>query len=432
CTFNAEPLARNLDLMVLGDGEAALPEVLEAWSRGRESGMGRAELLASMRSISGVYVPSLFTADDEGGVRPVLSDYTVVRRAVVPDLDSVTMPSRPVVPFSRPVHDRLTLEVARGCTRGCRFCQAGMIYRPVRERRPETLGLRMSRGLAATGFEEVSFLSLSTGDFSALDRLFDVSLDLCSANQVSIALPSLRAGTVSEEMFAAMASLKRTGLTIAPEAGTQRLRDVINKGVTESDILDHAARAFGLGWQAVKLYFMIGLPTETREDLDGILDLCLKVLAQAGPKARRVQITASISPFVPKPHTPFQWESQMTLSRLEETLEYVKALFRPHRRIQVKWHHSHMSYLEGIFSRGGRELGPVLEDAYLSGQVFTSWTDHLDIHPWLEILRRRGLDPDRYLRARPLDSPLPWDHLHCGVSRRFLDIERQRALQGAT
>lgn len=432
CTFNAEPLAPFVDVMVLGDGEEIVPQMLSLMARGKDEGWERAGLIRRLAEIPGVYVPSFFEDDGSGAMVAVDAGQPQVEKRIVLDMNEVSFPTRQIVPFGKPVHDRFSVEIARGCTRGCRFCQAGMIYRPVREREVDVLGSIISRGLADTGSEELSFLSLSTGDFSALEALFLSSYSHCRQEQVSISLPSLRVGSVSEDLMRLMGRIRHTGLTLAPEAGTQRLRDVINKGVTEGELLDHTAKAFRHGWQQVKLYFMIGLPTETREDLHGILDLCLKVAASAGKNVRRLQITAAVSPFVPKPHTPFQWEGQISMAEIEEKIGYLRNIFRPYKKLKLKWHHSHMTWLEGVFSRGDRRLAPALEAAYAKGALFTSWTDHLRLEPWLEAFAETGVDAQNYLRERDPEQPLPWEHLASGVSRRFLLAERRRALDGAS
>jgi radical SAM family uncharacterized protein/radical SAM-linked protein len=432
CTFNAEPLAAFVDVMVLGDGEEIVPQMLALMARGKDEAWERVELIRRLAEVPGVYVPSYFEDDGSGAMVPVDAAQPRVEKRIVLDMNKVSFPTRQIVPFGKPVHDRFSVEIARGCTRGCRFCQAGMIYRPVREREVDVLGSIISRGLADTGSEELSFLSLSTGDFSALEALFLSSYSHCRQEQVSISLPSLRVGSVSEDLMRQMGKIRHTGMTLAPEAGTQRLRDVINKGVTEDELLDHTGKAFRLGWQQVKLYFMIGLPTETREDLHGILDLCLKVAASAGKNVRRLQVTAAVSPFVPKPHTPFQWERQISMAEIEEKIGYLRNIFRPYKKLKLKWHHSHMTWLEGVFSRGDRRLAPALEAAYAKGALFTSWTDHLRLEPWLEAFVETGIDAESYLRERDPDHPLPWEHLASGVSRKFLLAERRRALDGAS
>lgn len=432
CTFNAEPIAAFMDLMVLGDGEEVLPEILEHVARARAEGLPRAALLERLRHVPGVYVPALFAEAPGGGLplAPLLADYPRVEKRIVPDLADArraAFPTGHIVPFADTVHDRLAVEIARGCTRGCRFCQAGMVYRPARERGPEALDALIARGLAETGFEDLSFLSLSTGDYSALEELFATSFSRCREAQVSISLPSLRVGSVSEGIMGLMSTIRRTGATLAPEAGSQRLRDVINKGVTEEALVAHVRKLFDNGWQNVKLYFMIGLPTETDADMDAIVDLCLKVRDCAGRHVKRLQVSAAISPFVPKAHTPFQWERQLTMEEVRARVDRLRAGFAPHKRIKMRWHQPEMSFLEGVFSRGGRELAPVVRAAYAKGALFASWIDHLRLGPWLEALAEHGLDPLHFLRERAQDEPLPWDHLSSGVHRRFLAAERRRA-----
>jgi radical SAM family uncharacterized protein/radical SAM-linked protein len=435
CAFNAEPLADFLDLLVLGDGEEVLLEILQHVERAKQHDLSKSELLRELSRLPGVYVPSLFRDAGPGRpLEPLHADHARIEKRIVSDLNKVEFPAGQIVPFGKVVHDRLTLEVARGCTRGCRFCQAGMLYRPVRERSLKSLGDLLEEGLDRTGFEEVSFLSLSTGDFSALTALFEQSISRCSQEQVSISLPSLRVGSLDARLMSLIASIRRTGVTLAPEAGSQRLRDVINKGITEEDLLAHVTRLFGAGWQVLKLYFMIGLPTETREDLDAIVDLCLKVQGCAGPAAKRgrLQINVALSPFVPKPHTPFQWDRQLSRDEVAERLGYLMDRFRPHRKIKLKWHDPDMSFLEGVFSRGDRGLAPLVERAYREGALFSSWAEHLQLDLWKRLMDELGIDPQDYLGARAEEDPLPWDHLDSGVSRAFLLRERRRALSEKT
>lgn len=431
CAFNAEPVAPFFDAMVIGDGEKALVDILSAVDAAKREGLPRRELLSRLTAIQGVYVPAFFEPAPDGGVRPLVPGYTRVDKAILPDLDAAPFPTCQIVPFAQSVHDRLAVEIARGCTRGCRFCHAGMIYRPVRERSLGTLDTLVSEGLSRTGYEELSFLSLSTGDFSALESLFAGCIDRCRREQVAVSLPSLRAGTLSDSILSMMAGIRRTGATVAPEAATQRLRDVINKGITEADILDHASRLFVHGWQQVKLYFMIGLPTETDEDIEGIYALAKKVLAAAPPGTKRLQVTAAISPFVPKPHTPFQWEAQISLEAIRERVGRLRALFATDKRLTLRWHEPEMSFLEGVFSRAGRELAPLVEAAYREGALFCSWVDRFDLAPWRRVFEAAGRDPADWLGARDPDAPLPWDHLSCGVSPAYLRREREKALRGA-
>ncbi|THB65709.1 MAG: TIGR03960 family B12-binding radical SAM protein, partial [Desulfovibrio sp.] len=418
--LNAEPLVPFLDCLVLGDGEEVLCEVMAEVARAKEERLSKRDLLAKLTELPGIYVPGM--------------DQETVERRVIEDLDTAPYPTNPVQPFGA-VHDRYTLEIARGCTRGCRFCHAGMVYRPARERSLAGLDTLLGQGLDTSGHSEISFLSLSAGDFSALAGLFTQSLEKCRAEQVSVSLPSLRAGSVNEDILRAMAGLRRTGATIAPEAGTDRLRAVINKGITEEELLDHTRTLFSHGWQHVKLYFMIGLPTETEEDLLVIPQLCLKVLDtgrnEAGKLPGRLQVTAAISPFVPKPHTPFQWERQLSQQETRERIFLLKDQFSRHKRLTMRWHEPEASFLEGVFSRGDRKLAEVVERAFHKGALFTSWTDTLRLDLWLEAMAECGVNPDEYLAARDLDSPLPWDHINIGVDKKFLLRERTKALKGA-
>lgn len=426
--FNAEPMAPFFDAMVLGDGEEALPAVLACIETAKEAGLSREEQLRQLITIPGVYVPSFFEDQGPGQpLKPLVDGYDHVEKAVVDDLNKTPFPKGQTIPFEA-IHDRLTMEIARGCTRGCRFCQAGMIYRPVRERSLESLDTILSEGLAETGYEETSMLSLSTGDFSALDSLFTRSFDKCASEQISISLPSLRVGSLSSPIMERISSIRRTGATLAPEAGSQRMRDVINKGVDEAALIDHVNMLFKNGWQGVKLYFMIGLPTETDADLDAIVDLCLKVRDAAGHHIKRLQVTAAVSPFVPKPHTPFQWEAQISLEEIYRRIGYLRDQFKRHKRISMRYHEADMTSLEGVFSRGDRRLAEVIEKAYEKGALFSSWKDHLRLEPYREAMDEAGLSWDEYTGPRDVDAPLPWDHLSCGLTRKFLLTEHDRAL----
>jgi len=426
CTFNAEPLAPFIDAMVLGDGEEALPRILEIIGEMRGKNLSRREQLMILKDVPGVYVPAFF----QDANTPLVAGYDHVEKAVVANLDDAPFPLLPAVSCGQAVHDRLSLEIARGCTRGCRFCQAGMIYRPVRERSLPKLAELADAGLTASGYEEMSFLSLSSGDFSALESLFEQSATRCLSDQVAISLPSLRAGTLTPRMLALMNKLRRTGATVAPEAGSDRLRAVINKGITEEDILGHATRLFAAGWQSIKLYFMIGLPTETDEDLEAIAELAQKVLRCAPPGAKRLQVTVSVSTFVPKPQTPFQWDAQIGREETERRLGLIRSRLYHLKKVTVRWHEPGMSWLEGVFSRGDRALAPVIERAYELGALFASWVDMLELAPWEQAFEDCGVDPHAYLNARDTAAPLPWDHLRCGVSKAYLLTERERALSG--
>lgn len=432
-TFNAEPVAPFFDAMVIGDGEESLPAILAAIEKGKADDISRDELLRRLIEIPGIYVPAFFEDQGPGEpLKPLVQGYETVEKAVVADLNNAPFPKGQVIAFDA-VHDRLTMEIARGCTRGCRFCQAGMIYRPVRERSLENLDSILTDGLAETGYEETSMLSLSTGDFSALDTFFTQSFDKCASEQISISLPSLRVGSLSAPIMERISSIRRTGATLAPEAGSQRMRDVINKGVDEESLLAHCKMLFDNGWQGVKLYFMIGLPTETDEDLDAIVELCQKVRDIArdedGRPIKRLQVTAAVSPFVPKPQTPFQWEPQISLDEIYRRVRYLKDQFRQIKRLNMRYHEPSMTSLEGVFSRGDRRLSKVVELAYEKGALFSSWKDHLRMEPYREAMEEAGLDWDEYTGPRSTDASLPWDHLSCGLTKKYLLTERKRALK---
>ena len=428
CTLNAEPLAPFMDLMCLGDGEAVLPQLVVLLAEARESGWPRSRFLEEARHIPGVYVPSLFT-DCDGVLTPLRADYPKAVRRIAPDLDEAFCPSGQVMPIGA-VHNRLALEIARGCTRGCRFCQAGMTYRPVRERSLEALETLVEECLSNTGFEELSFLALSAGDFSALKTLFARAADRCAAQQVALALPSLRVGSVDDSIMARIAGIRRTGATLAPEAGSRRLREIINKGVTEEELLLHVQKLMQHGWRQVKLYFMIGLPGETREDLDAIFELSRKARDVAGRGGPRMHVTAAVSPFVPKAHTPFQWEAQLTLADLRERIGRLIGLFKGHKQLRLRWHDARASSLEGVFSRGDRQLAEVLERAYAKGAIFSNWTEGFSLTPWLEALEECGQRMEDWTGPRVPGAPLPWDHLESGLDPAFLLRERERALAG--
>ncbi len=424
CTCNPEPVADLFDAMVIGEGEATVPEMADAWLRWRRGPFRRhGDLLDRWAEIEGVYIPSRFP-DPSGGGR--------VRRALVPDLDGTPFPDRPVIPYGKPVHDRLRIEIARGCTRGCRFCQAGMIYRPVRERSPETVLDLTRRSLAATGYEDLSLLSLSSGDYGAIAPLMAALMGRCAGDRVAVSLPSLRAGTLTPELMALIKQVRKTGFTIAPEAGSQRLRDVINKNITEADIVETVREAFGMGWQGVKLYFMIGLPTETPDDLSAIVDLVETLKVGMGrKKGRRPRLNVSVGTFIPKPHTPFQWASQLSLSESRRRIRWLESRLGG-REIRFKWQNPEVSLLEGLWARGDRRLSRLLVAAHRKGCRFDGWSDGFDFGRWTAALAETGIDIDEYtVRPRDLGDPLPWDHIDVRVDPDFLRAEWHRAVAGA-
>ena len=424
--LSAEPLAPFLDFFVLGDGEESLVDVLELLEKAKANGWGRARYLEEARHIPGIYVPSFFTLGADGSLQARFADHARPARRIVADLNSAPYPVEQVVPIGA-VHNRLSLEIARGCTRGCRFCHAGMVYRPVRERSLDTITHLLDDCLKRTGYDEISFLSLSTGDFSALKTLSNQVLDRCAHEQVSLSLPSLRVGSIDDDIMRRMADIRRTGCTLAPEAGSQRLRDVINKGVSEEQLLLHVQKLLEYGWQQVKLYFMIGLPTETDDDLLAIADLCRKVRDAAGRGNPRIQVTAALSPFVPKPFTPFQWVEQIGMAEIERRVRLVRDAFKGQKFLKLRWHEPAMSHLEGILSRAGRELAPVVEAAYRKGAIFCSWVESFSLEPWYEALEENDLRASDFIAARDMDAPLPWDHLEAGISPDFLRREWERA-----
>ncbi|MCR5563534.1 MAG: TIGR03960 family B12-binding radical SAM protein [Desulfovibrio sp.] len=429
--LGAEPLTPFIDLMVLGDGEESLPELLLLQEKALAGNWTRSRLLDEARHIHGIYVPSLFETPRQGTPIPLNEDYHPPTRRIVTNINQAAYPTRQVVPIGA-VHNRLSVEIARGCTRGCRFCHAGMVYRPVRERSVETVSDLMTTCLKETGFDEVSFLALSTGDYSALKALSHATLDKCLKEQIGLSLPSQRVGSIDDEIIERIAGLRRTGMTLAPEAGSQRLRDVINKGITEEDILLHVQKLLEHGWRMVKLYFMIGLPTETDEDLKAIADLCCKVRDAAGKGGPRLQVSASLSPFVPKPFTPFQWAEQISAEEISRRVALVRNHFQHQKCLKLHWHEPAMSHLEGILSRADRHMADVVEKAYRKGAIFTSWMEHFSIAPWLEALEECGIDADACIASRDIESPLPWDHLEAGVSKEFLKREWRRALEEKT
>ncbi len=431
CSLNPEPVADFFDAIVLGDGEEVILELGECLLAAKQRNLAKDEILGNMAAINGVYIPGffkpLYNGDEFLGVQPLHKDYCKVRRRVLLDLSDPAVLSKPLVPIVKPVHDRLGIEIARGCTRGCRFCQAGMIYRPVRERRVEDILELAEQGIANSGFDELAMLSLSTGDYSCLPEVLTALMNRFADEYVSVSMPSMRVGTLTPDIIAQIKRVRKTGFTVAPEAGTDRLREVINKGITEEDLLATCRDAFGAGWNLIKFYFMIGLPTETEEDVDAIVELAKKARAQAGGKGR-VQINVSVACFIPKPHTPFQWYGQLDLEEIKARLNRLKKIL-PRKGFKLKWHDAHTSLLEGVFSRGDRRLSQLIETAWRAGVRLDGWSEHFRLENWQSAAGQCGLDLNAYLRTRTLDEPLPWDHLDCGVDRSFLVQEWERALE---
>lgn len=444
CAFNPEPLADFIDAFMIGDGEEVTLEVTRAVADWKPTGEPRLALLKKLAGIHGVYVPALYdvTYHEDGTVAAITPNCPEaparVERCVVTDLDSAYYPHTFPVPYTEVVFDRIMLEIMRGCTRGCRFCQAGMIYRPVRERSLETLRKLAMDLERATGYEEISLSSLSSGDYTCLPELIRALMKDMARERVSISLPSLRIDSVLKESLEETQKARKTSLTFAPEAGTQRLRDVINKGVTEEDLMEKVTDAFMGGWNSVKLYFMIGLPTETYEDLDGIVDLARKVVGCyfAVPKdkrARGLRVTVSASSFVPKPVTPFQWEPQDTQEELKAKQAYLREKLRAVKGVNFNYHTPELSYLEACFSRGDRRLGRVLEAASARGCILDGWSDLFSFEKWMAAFADAGLDPEWYAyRRRGEEELLPWEVIDSGITRRFLQTELARAREART
>ncbi|WP_417909018.1 TIGR03960 family B12-binding radical SAM protein [Candidatus Electronema sp. PJ] len=432
CSMNPEPLADFFDAVVLGDGEEVILEIAAALRAAKRDGLSRQEKLHRLAEIAGVYVPSFFEPQYEGqqlkAVIPLKPGYTHIRRRIVPQLPPTELLERPLVPMVKPVHDRLGVEIARGCTRGCRFCQAGMIYRPVRERTVEQVMQLAEQGIQNSGFGELALLSLSTGDYSCLPELLTKLMDRFAEERVSISLPSMRVGTLTPEVIAQIRRVRKTGFTVAPEAGTDRLREVINKGITEADLLAGCRDAFNAGWSVLKFYFMIGLPTETLEDVDAIVDLAARARREASGK--KADINVSVSTFVPKPHTPFQWCSQISLDESKERIQRLMKKLPP-KGYKLKWHDPEQCLLEGVFSRGDRRLSRLLEEAWRDGARLDGWNEHFSLARWQQAAERVGIDLEFYLRQRDRSEVLPWDHLSSGVDRSFLEREYERAMERA-
>ncbi len=442
CACNPEPLAEFIDLFFIGEGEEVDLEVIRLYREYRAQKKSRAEFLRAAAQIEGVYVPSLYDVSygEDGLIRAVTPREGApakVRKRLMRDLDHTYFPDRFVTPYLDIVHNRAVGEVFRGCIRGCRFCQAGFLYRPVREKSPETVDRQCHDLCENTGYDEVSLSSLSTSDYSRIQELLDRMLQWSRGEKVSISLPSLRVDGFSDELTSKIKTVRRSGLTFAPEAGTQRLRDVINKNVEENVLLQTVRTAFAGGWNTVKLYFMIGLPTETMEDVAGIAALAQKVVDAyyedpARKKGRGVTVTVSASSFVPKPFTPFQWEPQDSIGTLHE--KQARLVHSIHtRRITANWHDADTSFLEAVFARGDRRLGPVLAEAHRRGMRFDGWSDCFSLARWLEVFHDCGVDPAFYAnRRRSFDEVLPWDHIDYGIKKEFLIEECKKAYQDQT
>ena len=445
CTYNPEPLAEFFDLFYIGEGETVYDELLDLYKTCKAQGMSRREFLELAAGIEGIYVPQFYEPEynEDGTMKAFhrINEHAPekIKKQIVMDVTNATYPMRPVVPFIKATQDRVVLEIQRGCIRGCRFCQAGMLYRPTRERNVETLKEYALAMLENTGHEEISLSSLSSSDYSQLEELVNFLIEEFPGKGINISLPSLRIDAFSLDVMGKVQDIRKSSLTFAPEAGSQRMRNVINKGLTEDDIISGAGQAFEGGWTKVKLYFMLGLPTETEEDMKEIARLSDRVARRYYeiPKEERhgkCQITASSSFFVPKPFTPFQWAPMCTAEEYVERAYIVKHEFQEQlnrKSLKYNWHEADLTVLEGVFARGDRKCAKVLEEAYRLGCLYDSWTETFDNSRWIQAFENTGISPDFYnLRKRTMDELFPWDFIDMGVSRKFLEREWSRAMNG--
>ncbi|QUH20497.1 TIGR03960 family B12-binding radical SAM protein [Alkaliphilus sp. B6464] len=438
CVYNCEPIADFIDIAVLGEAEEVILEITDLYNKLKKGNYNRLEFLKQAALIEGVYIPSLYDVNynEDGTINGVIPKFEgipkIIRKRIIENLDDVFYPEEIIVPYLNIVHDRIMMEVFRGCIRGCRFCQAGIIYRPVREKSFDRLQEITKNLVSSTGYDEISLASLSTSDYSQLEDLVRHLIDEYGSKKIGISLPSLRLDNFSLQLIEEIQKVRKTGLTFAPEAGSQRLRDVINKGITEEDLINATENAFNSGWSSVKLYFMIGLPTETDTDIIGIKDLAFKVVDAyyKTPKEQRgkgLNVTVSASTFVPKPFTPFQWEPQSTLDEIYAKQKLLVSELK-HKNITFNYHDSKTSLLEAVFAKGDRRLSKVLEIALEEGCKFDGWIEHFNFDKWMAIFDKANIDPAFYAnRRREYDEILPWDHIDVGVSKQFLIRESENA-----
>lgn len=433
-TFNPEPFAGFFDAFLIGDGEEVTLEFLDCLYKNKQ--LAKEDMLIKLSEIEGVYVPALYSVEYNGDktfkeIKPRVPGVPAkIRKRLVKDLESSYFPTKPIIPYMNIVHDRAVLEVMRGCQRGCRFCHAGMVYRPVREKKVETLKKQAHAQLQNTGYEEISLTSLSTLDYSGVEKLVKDLVKELGGRGIGVSLPSLRVDAFSVDLVNEIQKVRKTTLTLAPEAGTQRLRNIINKNVNDEQLFRAVEAAFKSGWLSLKLYFMLGLPGETEADLDGILELLQKVKAIGDEHSRRpVEVRASLASFIPKAHTPFQWQPQDSIEELENKKKYLLAGKK--KRIKLKFHDSHASYIEGVIARGDRRLAAAIYKAWQKGCKFDGWAEYFHFERWMDALRESGLDPDFYARRmRPYEEVFPWDFIDIGVSKRYLEEENKKAGEG--
>ncbi|SJZ77929.1 TIGR03960 family B12-binding radical SAM protein [Eubacterium coprostanoligenes] len=442
CACNPEPIADFVDIVFLGDGEESTNAVIDLLKECKKNGASKKEFLLKAKDITGVYVPSFYkdSYNDDGTLKelvPINDAPEKVKKSIVSDMNKCYYPKEFVVPFISIVHDRAVEEIFRGCIRGCRFCQAGFIYRPIREKSVETINAQSKALIESTGYDELSLCSLSTSDHSQVNEMLTSLIDWTVKDKINLSLPSLRVDNFSDELVDKLNKVRKSGLTFAPEAGTQRLRDVINKNVTEEEVIKTCTKAFDNGWTTVKLYFMMGLPTETMEDIEGIANLGMDVIHAFYKNPNRqkgtgLQVNISCSSFIPKPFTPFQWEPEDTMESLKAKQKHLLESI-PSKKIKVSYHETPTSLLEGVLARGDRRLSAVLYSAYKKGCKFDSWDEHFKFDAWMEAFEENNLDPYFYTqRRRDFSEVLPWDHLDYGISRKFLERENIKAHENET